>query len=354
VAKEGSPALTRDEGGHNVVYKPQPLTPDRSVRHLYGSEVRRYRTNANMSLVQLADVLNYSKSHLARIETAEASPTRKVSEALDAAFVTDGYFLRLYRVARHEAHPSQYRHFMELEAQAISHQEYAGHTVPGLLQTEEYARALLRCYPNLTSEQVEERVVARMDRQERRYSENPPHIWAILDEAVLRRPVGGKQCMLRQLGMLLPLMDTPNTKIQVLPFSHGEHALLGSSHTILTFADGSSVAHEEGREASRLYEDKEEVARRQRLYDELRAYALSPRDSAALIRAAMEDCKPCEPAPMPTPQPGERAATATSVEAIASKWPMAAPVLSPSATAKTPKAPTSPSTPPPGRPSSQP
>jgi transcriptional regulator with XRE-family HTH domain len=335
-----------------VVYKPQPLTPDRSVRHLFGSEIRRYRTNADMSLVQLAGVLNYSKSHLARIETAEAAPTRGLAEALDAAFLTDGHFLRLYRVARHEAHPGQYRNYMELEAQATDIEHYAAHVVPGLFQTEAYARALLRT--NLVGERVEEGVAARMDRQDRRSGDDPPHIWAILDEAVLRRPVGGKDCMYRQLAMLLPLMDTPTTKIQVLPFGHGEHALLGSSQTILTLPDGTAVAHEEGKEVSRLYEDKEEVVWRQRHYDELRAYALSPMHSAALIRAAMEDLKSCESSPISVTQAGAKVATATSAEASASRWPMAAPVLSPSATAKTPKAPTSPSQQPPGPPSSQP
>ncbi|WP_157875867.1 helix-turn-helix domain-containing protein, partial [Streptacidiphilus griseoplanus] len=115
--------------------RPRELKPGRSVRDFYGAEIRRLRTEAGLSLVQLAGILNYSKSHLGNIETADRVVPPDLSAKLDAAFGTGGHFGRLYPLACREAHPDKYRRFMELEAQAASVAEYAAHTVPGLLQT---------------------------------------------------------------------------------------------------------------------------------------------------------------------------------------------------------------------------
>lgn len=271
--------------------RPRALTPDRSVRDLYGSEVRRLREAEGISLVRLAEIVHASKSHLARVETAERMPPQGLSEALDAAFGTDGHFVRLYKLARREAHPGRYRRYMELEERSSAIAHYSAHMVPGLLQTEAYARALLSCQPELDDETLEEKVAARLSRQERLKGESPPYLWAILDEAVIRRPIGGLPVMRDQLGALLPQMDTTMTKIQVLPYCHGEHALLGGSLTLLTIPDEDAVAYEEGIEAGHLYEDAPVVQKYQRFYDALRAYALSPRDSAAIIREAMEDMR---------------------------------------------------------------
>ncbi|MEO3749889.1 DUF5753 domain-containing protein [Streptomyces sp. B6B3] len=127
-------------------------------------------------------------------------------------------------------------------------------------------------------------------------SSNPPHVWAILDEGVLRREIGGSQVMYNQLAKLLPLVDTPTSKVQVLPYNHGAHPFLGGSMTLLKLSGGREVAYEEGIDVGRLYEDSGQVERRKRVYDELRAHALSPRESAALIRKLMEEYKSsCEP-----------------------------------------------------------
>ncbi|WP_432097562.1 helix-turn-helix domain-containing protein [Streptomyces sp. bgisy100] len=276
--------------------RPRELTPDRSARDLYGAEVRRLRVAADMSLARLAEVLKYSKSHLARIETADAMPPPGLSETLDAAFGTDGHLLRLYGLARREAHPDKYRRYMDCESGADVIEHWAGHLVPGLLQTEEYARALLRAGdPAAEAGLIEERVSARLSRQERLRGDNPPDMWAILDESVIRRLIGGPDVTLGQLKALSLLMDTAHSKVQILPYSHGAHRLLGGSLTLLTLRDTTVVAYEEGIDASHLYEDSASVRERRRAYDALRAYALSPKESAALISSAMEGCTSCEP-----------------------------------------------------------
>lgn len=268
--------------------KPRELHPDRSARDLCGSEVRRYRNNAGMSLEALSGVVMYSRAHLSRIETAEAIPPPDLSEKLDACFGTDGHFGRLYGVARHEVHTDKYKRRMELEARARCIEEYSGHVVPGLVQTEEYARAVFRvANPELGADDIEDKVSARMSRQQILKSAAPPYLSVILDEAVIRRPIGGPEVMHAQLAKLLPLADTPHNVVQVLPFAPGEHGLMGGSLTLLT-SDDTPVAYEEGMTTGHLIETTEGVRKRRRAYDLLRAYALSPRDTAAVIRSAME------------------------------------------------------------------
>ncbi|TDC74235.1 DUF5753 domain-containing protein [Streptomyces hainanensis] len=269
------------------------------ARHLFGAEQRRQRQlNGDMSLDALADVVNYSKTQLHGVETAERIPFPPLPGKLDAAFGTDGLFDGLWRVIEREQYPDRYRRFMELAAQATDICEYAGHMVPGLLQTEAYARALLRIgAPEASADDVDEWVATRMSRQDRLSSDVAPYLWTILDEAVLRRPVGGRAVMYEQFAKLQPLVDTARSKIQVLPFTHGEHALLGGSLTLLTLPNRSSVAYLEGIGEGQLIETPAAVRRRHRSYDLLRAYALSPRESAALIERAMEDFNPCEALP---------------------------------------------------------
>lgn len=269
------------------------LTPGRSARHLFGAELRARREAAGMSLERLASVVPYSRAHLARIEVAERMIPPELPAYLDAAFETDGLFGKLYALARHEVHPDKYRRRMELETRACAIACYAGQLVPGLLQTEEYARALFRVSNPLASDAaIDEMVAVRMGRQALLTAEPAPHLSVVLDEATIRRPIGGPAVMRAQLSRLAALVDTPTSVVQVLPFEHGEHALLGGGLNLLTLDDGSAVAYEEGITTGQLLEDSERVVTRRRSYDLLRAYALSPRDTAAFIRSVMEALEP--------------------------------------------------------------
>lgn len=269
--------------------RPRELHPARSARDLFGAEMRRMRTGAGMSLESLASVVSYSKSALARFETAEVMIQPDLPAMLDAAFGTDGFFECLYALARREAHPDQYRRLMELEERARTIDQYAGHHVPGLLQTPQYAEAVFRdSNPGASDEGIRELVVARMSRQDLLKSASAPHLSAILDEAVIRRAIGGPEVMRAQLAALLPLVDTHHTLVQVIPFSHGGHALLGGSLKLLTLDNGNAVAYEESIGTGTLLEDAEWVRAHRRAYDVMRAYALSPSQSAAVIHQAME------------------------------------------------------------------
>ncbi|MFD6329095.1 helix-turn-helix domain-containing protein [Streptomyces niveus] len=269
--------------------RPRELTPERSARDLFGSEMRRYREEVDMSLEGLATLVIYAKSSLARFETADTMIPEDLPDRLDEVFGTGGIFRKLYALARKEIHPDQYRRRMDLESRARTVQEYAGQLVPGLVQTEAYARALFEIHdPKATRDEIEKLVVGRMDRQTMLTADPAPDFSAVLDEAVLMRSYGGPAVMRAQLTRLLELTLTPTTMIQVLPFAHGGHALANGSLALLTLENGTQVAYEECISTGTLMEEKTLVRARQRAYDLLRASALSPKDTTAFIRAVRE------------------------------------------------------------------
>jgi transcriptional regulator with XRE-family HTH domain len=270
--------------------RPRTLTPDRSARHLFGARMRAHRERAAMSLEALAKVVNISRSHLARIETAEAMPPPDLPPRLDAAFDTDGIFGQLYKLASSELHPDQFQRLMELEERAQTIGEYSGSVVHGIFQTKEYARAqFMASNPFAPPKRIEELVVARLSRQALLAAPLLTTYSAVLDEAALRRSFGGAKVMRAQLTRLMELTLTRTTMVQVIPFSVGGHGLAGGTLKMMTLDNGRRVAYEEGITTGTLFEDLDSVVERQRHYDLVRACALSPGDSAAFINSVMEE-----------------------------------------------------------------
>lgn len=271
-------------------FQPHELHPERSVRDLFGADVRRYREASGLSLVRLAAVLKYSKSHLARIETAEFLPYPDLPPKLDLLFETDRHFVRLYEVARREPFPGKYRRVIELEGVATVFEEYACATVPGLLQTAELAELSLRMgHPHAPEGEIERMLNARMERQERLRSEAPPRYWFILDEAVLRRTIGSHRVMHTQLASIIEQSEQSHITVQILPFTAGGHAEMGGSLVLYTIPDTPLMAWLEGSHSGTLVDDPDSVAARRESYDLLRACALSPEDSRGMIRAVMKE-----------------------------------------------------------------
>ncbi|MEU1908024.1 helix-turn-helix domain-containing protein [Streptomyces hygroscopicus] len=271
-------------------FQPRELFPDRSARDLFGAEIRRHREKADMSLRRLSEVLNYSKSHLARIEAAESLPYDDLPAKLDACFGTDGLFARLYALAKNEPFPGKYRRAVEVESRAILIEEYACATIPGLLQTAELARASLRIgHRHAPDAEIDALVKARLDRQARLDQPHPPECWFIVDEAALRRPAGGPEVMRRQMESLLESGTQPYVTLQVLPFSAGHHVEAGNSLVLYTLPDEPMLAYRESSRFGMVIDDNDVVTKLRKNYDLLRAMALSPRDSEAMIRAMLKE-----------------------------------------------------------------
>ncbi|MFF7246294.1 helix-turn-helix domain-containing protein [Embleya sp. NPDC008237] len=263
-----------------------------SARKLYATELRLLREAAGLTLVQVAEELKCAKTKIGDIESARRLAPKGFSEEMDAYYETTGVLTRMWETARREAHPDKYDAFMRIEAEARTIAEYAALTIPGLLQTETYARSLIRAFnPTASNERIDDLVAGRLARQDRLTGANPPRYWVILDEATIRRPVGGHPGMHEQLESLLPLVDSGQTTIQVLPFSHGPHPALGGSLTLLTRTDWSKVAYLEYSNSGQLFEDPLEADMRQQTYDHLRVNALDRTRTAEMITAAIREFK---------------------------------------------------------------
>ncbi|MGP4002968.1 helix-turn-helix domain-containing protein [Streptomyces sp. 8N706] len=257
---------------------------------LFGSRVRRLRTAAGLTQAELGEKTHVVSTRITQIERCSgAKPTRDMARALDDALGADDLLVDLWPYVYRETFPDWSRAFMEHAARAVSIGQYAAHVVPGLLQTEDYARAVLRLDALLSDEeQLEERVAARLGRQERLASPDRPYLWVVLDEAVLRRPVGGRAIMREQLARLLEAAAEPHITVQVLPFDQGEHEAMGGSLTLLSLPDATEVAYTEGADYGQLIEEPADVRRYSVIYDRLRAVALPPLMSLDMIRSVME------------------------------------------------------------------
>lgn len=257
---------------------------------LFGARVRRLRTAAGLTQAELGALTHVVSTRITQIERASgAKPTLGLARALDAALGADDLLVELWPYVYREAFPDWSRKFMEYSERAVGVRQYAAHVVPGLLQTEDYARAVLGLDALLTSEeQLEERVAARMGRQDRLASPDRPELCVILDEAVLRRPIGGPAVMRKQLRRLLDAAEERHITVQVLPFDQGGHEAMGGSLTVLLLSDGSEVAYTEGADYGQLIEEPSNIGRYKLIYDRLRAAALPPIMSLDMVRSAME------------------------------------------------------------------
>ncbi|ARH92090.1 helix-turn-helix domain-containing protein [Streptomyces lydicus] len=263
-----------------------------SARWVLACELRRLREASGRSLAQLAEETNYDRTYLHRLETGERLSKLPVMEALDAVYGTGELLVRLWRLARLDAFKDRYREFMRYEAKATIIHKYSL-IVPGLLQTEDFARLALSMGPTpMSRDDLEENVAARMSRQELLRCNPSPSVRIILDESVLRRPVLDPLVWHDQLTKIAEAAARPTVTVQVLPFSAGVQRLAGSPLTLLWMADDSAVAYLEGNGSGELVEDPEEVQRYRLSYDRLRDAALSPDNSFALIEQLVKESRP--------------------------------------------------------------
>ena len=268
-------------------------------RRRLGTELRKLRESNGYKLEEVAAQLGVAPSTLSRIETGKA-PTKSayLNQMLEMYGVVEaGQRQVLVDMAR-EGHrkgwwaayddvlPSGFDIYVGLEAETAAVRGYEISVVHGLLQTPDYARAVLsEMFPRHATEQIDRLVDLRIERQRRLDDDLPLDLWAILDEAVIRRPVGGNQVMRGQLEHLLDMAAKPVVTMQVLPFSCGAHAGHMGPFSILEFPNrtDSEVAYVES-VAGYLYLEKDrEVRTRVEAFDRLRAAALSPSASADLI-----------------------------------------------------------------------
>ncbi|WP_406861030.1 helix-turn-helix transcriptional regulator [Streptomyces sp. HUAS MG47] len=261
----------------------------RTAREKYGEELRLRRAAAGLTQEQLSEQVVCSRTHIAHFEAGRRLPNRDDARRIDRALGTDGFFERWLedlesKYADHFASAAQ------LEQQATLIRQFALTLVPGVLQTDAYARALFRAYsPNHTAEQLDEAVAIRTKRRHVLDGPAQPVIWTLLDEAVLRREGGGRHVMAEQLGRVADLAQTGRLRMHVLPYGVGAHALMESLLTLMSFEDSAPVAYVEGFLTGNLMDDPALVSTCQTAYALALSDALSQQESLALVRAAAED-----------------------------------------------------------------
>jgi transcriptional regulator with XRE-family HTH domain len=267
-------------------------------------ELRRLRETAGLTCEQVAEHLECSASKISRVETGRVSVSpRDVRDMLDLYDVPGEQRESLVQLARDSRQKGwwhaysdtmlpQFATYLGLESAASEIRIYEVNLIPGLLQTEDYARAVIRAgMMNSPSEDVERSVALRMARQPAVTRDDPPKVWAVMDEAALRRRVGGASLMRMQLEHLLTQAQLPNVAVQVIPFAGGAHPAMGRPFVILVFPDrvDTDVVYLEDLTSSLYLEDVAEVDRYNVFFNHLRATALSFADSSALIASVLKE-----------------------------------------------------------------
>ncbi|MFI6049591.1 Scr1 family TA system antitoxin-like transcriptional regulator [Streptomyces violascens] len=271
--------------------RPKDLNPWDSPRAFYGTELRRKREEAGLSQEELGALVFCSGAYIGLMESATRRPTKEMAKLLDAALHTDGILTRMCEAMEQASqHAEYFRLAAELEAMASAICEYAPMIVPGLLQTPEYTRALIRASRPFTSdESIEKSVSTRQERAQLLDGPESPEVWFIVHEVVLRAAVGGSEVMRAQLAHMVELIEQHRVLVQVIPLSAGAHPLMSGGFKVMSFSDAPPVVYTESAYSGQLLDSPALVASYAKTYDLGRAAALPPKASLQMIRAVMED-----------------------------------------------------------------
>ncbi|MFG2681823.1 Scr1 family TA system antitoxin-like transcriptional regulator [Streptomyces sp. NPDC048392] len=255
----------------------------------YGDRLKEQREAAGLTQQQLADVAVMTRTHIAHIEAGRRVPSQEDARRLDNALNT-GNVLSRFLPEQDVVVAACFEAARLLEQQALTIREFALSFVPGILQTKGYARAVLSTsFPPVSEEERDRRLVTRLKRAEVLDDPATPVIWALLDEAVLRRQIGGPEVMAEQLTHLVRLAEVGRIQVHVLPFTLGLHPLLSNIITLMWFEDQPPAAYGEGLWMGRLHDSPSIVRELRHRYDFGLGNALPLKESLALLRATAKD-----------------------------------------------------------------
>lgn len=268
-----------------------------SVPGFYGKELRWKREQSGLTLQQLAEGSFYGLSHLSEIERGQRRMPRELAEHVDQVLGTDGFFARRcedVRNARRKGHAKYFERVLEAERHADVIEEWCPTVFPGLLQTGTYARAVVRAtHPLESAETTEGKVEARLARA-RLFDDDQatPEYWVVLDESLLRRPILPPAEMAEQLERVVELARRPRITPQVLPWNTGRpHPFMLGTAMLMSFPDAPPLVYTESLHTGDTIDEPSLVKEYRKSYDRLRAAALPPEASLAMIEEAAEDCR---------------------------------------------------------------
>ncbi|MFD9212169.1 MULTISPECIES: Scr1 family TA system antitoxin-like transcriptional regulator [unclassified Streptomyces] len=256
---------------------------------MYGEWLRAQREAAGLTQQELADAAIMTRSHIAHIEAGRRVPSKEDARRLDGALNT-GNVLSSFLPVDDGTIADYFENARQLEQQATMIREFALTFVPGILQTEGYARAVLgTTFPPRSDEERDRHVVTRLERAKILDDPLTPVVWALLDETVLRRPVGGREVMAEQITHIVRLAECGRVRVHILPLAVGIHPINQGMVSLMWFEDQPPAAYTEGLSIGKLHDSPEAVARLHGIYDLALSDALPLKESIALLRARAED-----------------------------------------------------------------
>lgn len=275
------------------------------LKRRLGQELRKMRESKSVTAAQVAKVLGWSGSKVSRIEAGRSPLSDKDAKLLLAQYGVEDpeevrQFIALVRRSRQngwwhsfgDALPEWFKPYLGFESDAVSIWTYQTELVPGLMQTEGYAQAVIRpMNPEMSADEVETRASARARRQDILRTDAAPKVWAIVNEAILHRVVGSADIMKEQLNALADLAESlPNVTVQVLPYDAGAHASQGYSFSYLTFEDvPGSIVYSEGITSATYFDKQSDLSRHEDIFQRLVAASERPEKSIAMIRNVAEE-----------------------------------------------------------------
>jgi transcriptional regulator with XRE-family HTH domain len=259
-------------------------------REQYGAELKRRREAAGLTQEQLSQRAVMSRTHIAHIEAGRRRPDPDDARRLDQVLEGGGFFVNFLPTLDGKKVAEHFAGALEFEGQAIVIKEYAPTLVPGILQTQPYAYEVFSSsYPRKSNEEIDELLATRLERARILDDFHSPEVCVLLDEAVLRRPIGGRLVMCEQLRHIVKLGESRRISVHVLPFSAGAHSLLEGFLSLMWFEELPPIAYAEGVNSGRILELPAVVRECQEIYDHALGDALSHRKSLDLLRSVAED-----------------------------------------------------------------
>lgn len=253
-----------------------------------GRQIKLWREAAGLKQTELGAAIGYGEEMVSAVERGRRYPKREFLESADKALSAGGKLAAMAGDVAEARYPKKVRDLARLEAEAVELGAYGNHNLQGLLQTEEYARALFDMRrPGYSEDEIERQVAARMARQEIFDRRPTPLLTFVQEEVTLRRPIGGRMVLRRQLEHLLEVGRSRHVEIQVMPTNREEHAGMAGELRVLKLRGGDTVGYAEAQLTSRLICEPKEVQILEMRYGLVRAQALTPRESLAFIEKVL-------------------------------------------------------------------
>ncbi|MGW4687521.1 helix-turn-helix domain-containing protein [Streptomyces sp. NPDC004244] len=276
------------DGADESSWELDPEDESGAVIATVGRQLKMWREVAGLDAGQFGKRMGYGPNLIYKIERGTRIPRPEFLDKADEVLEAGGRIAAMKVDVEKARYPKKVRDLAKLEAQAVEIGAYDNVVVPGLLQVEEYTRSLYALRrPAFSEDDVERLATARLARQHVIRRDSAPLLTVVLEEAVLRRPVGGKMVLRRQLEHLLETGSLRHVEIQVMPTAVEEHAGLAGSLTVMRLRDGTTLGHNEVQLVSRLITEPKEVQILDMRYGMIRAQALTPRESLRFIEKVL-------------------------------------------------------------------